>query len=105
MPTIAATPAGSTMRRTAEARLTPIGPLRTNMEAQLEATHCKVARTTPVRTKLAKAPANVMSPIAAAREGAAEGAVLAAWADPAAWAEPAVAAVWAVPAARVVPAA
>src|SRR3974390_2616687 len=83
MPTIAATPAGSTMRRTAEARLTPIGPLRTNMEAQLEATHCKVARTTPVRTKLAKAPANVMSPIAAAREVAAEGAVLAAGVGPA----------------------
>jgi len=69
------------------------------MEAQLEATHCKVAKTTPVRTKLAKAPANVMSPIAAARAVAAELAVPAERVALAAWVVPAVAAEWAVPAA------
>jgi hypothetical protein len=48
------------------------------MEAQLEATHCKVARTTPVRT-------NVMSPIAVAPGIAAAWAVLVARAVAVEW--------------------
>ena len=107
----AATPAGSTTRTTAEARRIPIGPRRTNMEAQPEETHCKAGRTMPGRTKLARAPANVMSPIAAARvvlavaaEQAvlAERAVLVEWVVQAVAAVQAVLAAWVVPAARVV---
>ena len=74
------------------------------MEAQLEVTHCKVAKTTHGRIKLA----SVTSPIAAAWAGpviAEEWAVPAAWVVPAAWAEPVIAEEWAVLAVWVVPAA
>jgi hypothetical protein len=81
------------------------------MEAQLEATRCKVAKTTHARTwGVSKAaPALVMSPIAAGLEPgiAAVWAVLAAWVVPAVlagWVVLAVAAVWAAPAAWAEPA-
>jgi len=61
------------------------------MEVLLEATHYRVARTTPVRTRL------VMSAIAAAQAVAAVWVVLEALAVAAVWAVRAVLAVWAAP--------